>query len=205
MIMCICKKVNNRRNTNENIYGSILAVSNRKLCTRPFEEQIRRVCSYHPRALILREKDLPEEEYYLLAKKVMEICRDYKVSCIPHTYVDAARRLESQSIHLPLFLLEKYQGKLDDFTVIGTSVHSVEEAEKAQGLGASYITAGHIYSTDCKKGLPPRGLKFLSEVCGAVSIPVYAIGGIRLDGEQIHEVMECGAAGGCVMSEMMKI
>ena len=184
-------------------FDNILAVSNRTLCIRPFEEQIQRVCSHRPRALILREKDLPEEGYYNLAKKVMEICREYKVSCIPHTYVDAARRLGSRSVHLPLFLLERYQGNLDDFSVIGTSVHSVEEAEKAQRYGASYLTAGHIYVTDCKKGLPPRGLEFLREVCRSVDIPVYAIGGIRLHGEQIHEVMDCGAAGGCVMSEMM--
>lgn len=196
---------NINKDIHNNIYENILAVSNRKLCSRPFEEQIKRVCSHHPRALILREKDLPEEEYYLLAKEIMEICMEYKVFCILHTYVEAARRLEVQSIHLPLFLLERYQGKLDDFTVIGTSVHSVEEAKKAQMLGATYLTAGHVYATDCKKGLPPRGLKFLREVCGAVSIPVYAIGGIKLHGGQIKEVMDCGAAGGCVMSEMMLI
>lgn len=34
---------------------------------------------------------------------------------------------------------------------IGCSIHSVEEAVEAQNLGASYITAGHIYATDCKK------------------------------------------------------
>lgn len=36
---------------------------------------------------------------------------------------------------------------------IGCSIHSVEEAVEAQKLGASYITAGHIYATDCKKDL----------------------------------------------------
>ena len=41
----------------------IIAVSNRKLCNRPFLEQIERVCKIHPEAVILREKDLTEEEY----------------------------------------------------------------------------------------------------------------------------------------------
>ena len=44
------------------------------------------------------------------------------------------------------------------------------------------MTAGHIYATDCKQGLPPRGLDFLEEVCRAVDIPVWAIGGIGKDG-----------------------
>ena len=38
----------------------IIAVSNRKLCERPFLEQIERVCQMKPQAIILREKDLSE-------------------------------------------------------------------------------------------------------------------------------------------------
>ena len=108
-------------------------------------------------------------------------------------------------IHLPLFLLKENSEKLSDFLAVGCSIHSVEEAKEAQKLGATYLTAGHIYTTDCKKGLPPRGLDFLREVCNAVTIPVYAIGGIHAGTGQIREVMECGASGACIMSEMMKI
>ena len=46
----------------------ILAISNRHLCNQPFEDQIKRVCEWHPDALVLREKDLPEDEYKALAK-----------------------------------------------------------------------------------------------------------------------------------------
>ena len=48
----------------------------------------------------------------------------------------------------------------------------------AQEHGATYVTAGHIYPTDCKRGLAARGTQFLERVCRVVSIPVYAIGGI---------------------------
>lgn len=74
------------------------------------------------------------------------------------------------------------------FTKIGISIHSVEEAKEAEQLGASYLTAGHIYATDCKRGLPPRGLGFLKEVCREVSIPVYGIGGIKFDEEQWNDM-----------------
>lgn len=88
------------------------------------------------------------------------------------------------------------------------------------------MTAGHIFATDCKKGLPPRGLDFLKNVCDAVGIPVYAIGGINIASNynstasdspstydavrdisvpRLAEVMECGAAGGCIMSGMMRV
>jgi thiamine-phosphate pyrophosphorylase len=91
---------------------------------------------------------------------------------------------------------------LDYFTEIGTSVHSTEDALLACRLGATYLTAGHIFETDCKKGLPGRGLTFLKNVCDSVSVPVYGIGGITP--ENLEQVMETGATGGCMMSLAMK-
>ena len=89
------------------------------------------------------------------------------------------------------------------FTIRGASVHSVEDALRAERAGATYVTAGHIYATDCKKGLPGRGLDFLKEVCAAVRIPVYAIGGI--DETNADACIEAGADGVCMMSGYMKI
>lgn len=66
------------------MYRDLIAVTNRHLCSRPFTEQITRVCKLHPKALILREKDLPEEEYFSLARQVKEICEQFKVPFIPH-------------------------------------------------------------------------------------------------------------------------
>lgn len=168
-------------------------------------EQLERVCRYHPKALILREKDLPEKEYMVLAEEVLKLCGHYQVPCILHSYVETAEKLSHPMIHLPLPALEKYRGKLNDFRVVGCSVHSVEDALKAEKLGATYLTAGHIYTTDCKKGLPPRGLDFLEDVCKKVTVPVYAIGGIHMGTGQMEEVMKKGADGGCIMSEMMKL
>ena len=186
-------------------YKNVIAVTNRKLSSRPFLEQMERVCKLHPRAVILREKDLSEEEYAELAVQILTLCKQYQVPCMLHTYLETARKLQHPYIHLPLFLLEEYCGKLNDFRIVGSSIHSTEEAVRAQKAGAAYVTAGHVYVTDCKKGLPPRGLEFLKEVCTKVTIPVYAIGGIHAGTGQIQEVMDCGASGGCIMSEMMKI
>ena len=186
-------------------YKNVITVTNRKLSSRPFMEQMERVVKLHPKAVILREKDLSEEEYAELAAQILTLCKQYQVPCMLHTYLETARKLQHPYIHLSLFLLKENSEKLSDFLAVGCSIHSVEEAKEAQKLGATYLTAGHIYTTDCKKGLPPRGLDFLREVCNAVTIPVYAIGGIHADTGQIREVMECGASGACIMSEMMKI
>ena len=85
----------------------ILAISNRHLCNQPFEDQIKRVCEWHPDALVLREKDLPEDEYKALAKNILDICKAYDVPCILHTYWKAALELGHDAIHLPLPLLRE--------------------------------------------------------------------------------------------------
>ena len=88
---------------------------------------------------------------------------------------------------------------LHSFTDVATFLHA--DALEAQALGCTYITAGHVFETDCKKGLPGRGLEFLRSVCAAVDIPVYGIGGI--DADNIALVRNAGANGACLMSSMM--
>lgn len=185
----------------------VIAVTNRKLTRYPYLEQIERICYQKPKAVIVREKDLTEEEYFQLSSEVSKICEKHGILCIYHTFLQVAGKAEARAIHLPLSLLKDWNGKkpLEKFEIIGASIHSVTEAREAQKLGASYITAGHIYQTGCKRGVAPRGVDFLKEICRAVSIPVYAIGGIHVAGGQLEEVMNAGAAGGCVMSEAMRV
>ena len=88
------------------------------------------------------------------------------------------------------------------FEKIGVSIHSVQEALAAMRLGASYVTASHIYQTDCKKNLVPKGIDFLKEVVKNVDIDVYALGGIN--SYNIDECINAGASGICMMSQYMK-
>ena len=183
--------------------SEILCVTNRTLCREDFLTRIERIAACHPAGIILREKDMKPEDYKELAAAVMELCDRYDVPCILHSFVGAALELRADAIHLPLHILREMASEQKaQFRTIGASCHSVEEAEEAQRLGCTYITAGHIFETDCKKNLPGRGLDFLKAVCASVSIPVYAIGGISTD--NIASVRGAGAKGACVMSGLMR-
>ena len=183
--------------------SDILCVTNRHLCREDFLQRIEKIAETRPPGNILREKDLSEEEYKTLAEKVLNCCKKYDVPCILHSFVDAAMELGAENIHLPLHILREMDEKTKEtFKIIGASCHSVEEAQEAERLGCTYITAGHVFVTDCKKGLAPRGLEFLRKVCESVSVPVYAIGGIS--NANIDLVRKAGAAGACVMSGLMR-
>lgn len=188
----------------KDIYKDTIAVTNRHLCGKPFLEQIEAVCRLQPRALILREKDMEEEDYEELSRLVLPLCEAFQVPCFLHSFPETARKLHVDKIHLPLWKLEDEAKRGDGFPFTGASVHSAQEAKRAEELGASYVIAGHVFQTGCKPGLPPRGLGFLKEVCGAVTIPVYAIGGMELTESCLNQVKETGAAGMCVMSAFMR-
>lgn len=183
--------------------SDIICVTARNLCEGDFLQQIEKIAAVSPKSIILREKDLSEKDYRSLAEKAIDICRKYDTELMLHYYWETAINIKWKNIHLPLHILrELSEEDKGNFEHIGVSCHSVDDALEAQKLGAGYITAGHVFATDCKKGLEPRGLDFLRSVCESVDIPVYAIGGISPD--NIGLVRECGAAGGCAMSGFMR-
>lgn len=186
----------------------LLAITNRTLCLEPFLERIKKIAK-EERAdyLILREKDLSHKEYSSLAKDCKEILSSSNVRFIVHSDIEAALELSVDAIHLPfpifkekfLAMEEKTKAK---FSLVGVSIHSIEEAVFVEKNGGNYVMAGHIFATDCKKGISGRGLGFLKQICDSVSIPVYAIGGIQK--ENLPQVLEAGAAGGAMMSGFMR-
>ena len=183
--------------------SDIICVTNRKLCREKFTVRIAKIAEAKPKAIILREKDLPPSDYKALAAEIVGICQSYGVPCILHSFTDIADELQVNAVHLPLPLLKNCTDEQrSQLSVLGASCHSKEDAVSAERLGCTYITAGHIFDTACKQGLPGRGLDFLTDVCESVSIPVYAIGGINQ--ENYPAVLQTGAKGVCIMSGLMQ-
>lgn len=187
----------------------LIAVTDSASCPRPLPEQIERLAKLtelRPQAVILRAKALDKAAYRSLALQAQQSCEAAGIPLILHSDWQLARKLGVKRLHLPLALLRQLPTcERAYFTWLSTSVHSVEEAIEAQSLGATVLIAGHIYTTQCKAGLAPRGLGFLQNVCSTVNLPVYAIGGISFDASQHAELKAKGARGACVMSAYMKL
>ena len=182
----------------------IICVTKRKLCT-DFFATIERLAKSDVQFIILREKDLNEDKYFDLATKVYKICKSYNKTLVIHNYINVAIELGIKYIHLPYSEFCKTKRLHNYFKVVGTSVHSTDDAIYAERQGADYITAGHIFATDCKKGLEPKGIDFLKNICGRVNIPVYAIGGINENSvKKLKSINFKNFAGACVMSGLMK-
>lgn len=187
----------------------LIAVTDSASCPRPLAEQIERLTKLtelRPQAVILRAKSLDKAAYRTLALQAQQSCEAAGIALILHSDWQLARELGISKLHLPLALMRQIsEYERAYFTWLSTSVHSVGEAQEAQALGATVLIAGHIYTTQCKAGLAPRGLGFLQNVCSAVNLPVYAIGGISFDASQHAELQANGARGACVMSAYMRL
>lgn len=176
----------------------IICVTNRKLCAGDFIARLSEIARGGADYVILREKDLSEAEYAELAERALAVCGERLVL---HGTVALPLLRRLPRIHLPLAVLENNPALRREAVLLGVSVHSPEEAKRAEALGADYATAGHVFATDCKRGVPGRGLDFLKETAASVRIPVYAIGGISA--QNVAAVRGAGAAGACVMSGLM--
>ena len=195
-------------------------ISNRKLCENEnLEKQIEKIFSAYQRkiilenfeivALTLREKDLYKNEYLKLVEKIYPICQKYRIDLILHQNYDLRldNKYNIKGLHLSYNTFKSLNKNIREelikkYKKIGVSIHSIDEAKEVEMLGATYIVAGHIFKTDCKKDLEPRGLEFIQELSSALIIPIFAIGGINQ--ENSHLVINNGAFGVCMMSSLMK-
>ncbi len=179
----------------------LICVTHRLLCPDDFLARLSRIAAQRPHAIVLREKDLSEAEYEALARECLAICRRYDVPLNVNTHIEVARRIGCGGVHLPFRLLMEQRDALGDFARVGVSLHAPEEAAQLAGTPATYVQAGHVFPTDCKAGVPPRGLSFLRSVCQATRLPVFGIGGMTA--ARYPAVRETGAAGVCIMSGLM--
>ena len=86
--------------------------------------------------------------------------------------------------------------------IIGRSTHSFDQALAAQRDGADYIGFGPLFATPTKPGRPPIGLDAIRRVHDAVTIPIFCIGGIKL--ENLEQVLAAGAKRVVIVSGILQ-
>lgn len=126
-----------------------------------------------------------------------------------HNFADFALRAGERNLWLPLGALRSFGAARGaeflraNFKKLVASCHSEAEAREALELGASAICMSHIFATDCKAGLAPRGLNLIRAVRGFYDGEIYALGGITP--RNFASVLSAGADRIAVMSSAMAV
>lgn len=148
----------------------------------------------------LREKYMDDEELLREAVRLKKLCHDYGVPLIINDNVDVAIRAGADGVHvgqddMAAAEIRRMAGK--DF-IIGVTAKTVEQAKRAEADGADYMGVGAVFTSPTKKGAIRITKADLQAICGAVSIPAVAIGGIGFD--NMAELKGMGMAGFAVVS-----
>lgn len=150
--------------------------------------------------LQLREKKLNEEAFYEEALEIKKLCKEYSVPFIINDNVDVALRCDADGVHVGQSDMEAQdvRAKLGPNKIIGVSARTVEQAVKAEKMGADYLGVGAVFSTSTKLDAREVSWETLKEICETVSIPVVAIGGITAD--NLSQLAGTGVEGVAVVS-----
>ncbi|MWV45417.1 thiamine phosphate synthase [Paenibacillus sp. HJL G12] len=136
-----------------------------------------------------------------LARRILVICRSFSIPLIINDDVDLALAIDADGVHIgqddePA---ERVRTRIGD-KILGLSVHSVEEAKRAENLAVDYFGVGPIYPTqskdDAREAQGPGVLRDLRRE--NVSLPLVGIGGITA--ERAADVIGAGADGIAVIS-----
>jgi thiamine-phosphate pyrophosphorylase len=192
---------------NKSINFKLYLITNRKLVTHypSLITAVREALKGGVRAIQLREKDLVTNELIQLAYKLRTLTSRYKARFFVNDRFDIALAVGADGVHLtqnsiPVYAVKKsVRNKL----LIGASTHSLKEAKQAELEGADFITIGPVYRTPSKlKYGKPLGISTLEKVSKNITIPAFAIGGIK--SSRIMDVKRTGAYGVAMISEILK-
>ena len=152
--------------------------------------------------LQLREKDLDMDAFADEAVQIRALCRRYGVPFIVNDSVEIALRCGADGIHVGQRDMppDEVRARVGPDCIVGVSAQTVEQALRAERLGADYLGVGAVFSTSTKRDAAPVSRETLREICAAVSIPVCAIGGITL--ENAPALAGTGIAGLAVVSAL---
>ncbi len=152
----------------------------------------------------LRGKNRSIDELTLLAEKLLRLTARTEIPLIANDHAQIAQRVDVQGVHVGQDdeSIEAVRAQVERPIIVGKSTHSTEQALGAEREGADYIGFGPIFPTPTKPDYSPIGLSQIHEVHKRVSIPIFCIGGIKL--ENIRQVLAAGARRVVIVSGLLQ-
>jgi thiamine-phosphate pyrophosphorylase len=164
------------------------------------EQQVAETIAGGATMIQLREKNASEEEFARLAHSVKRVTDELGIPLVINDSLAVALACDAAGLHIGQDDGDaaETRKKIGTGKLLGVSVHTVDEALAAERAGADYLGVGAMFPTSTKDDARAISPEVLSAICGAVRIPVLAIGGITAD--NAGKLTGCGIAGIAVVS-----
>ncbi|MDA0654970.1 MAG: thiamine phosphate synthase [Proteobacteria bacterium] len=183
----------------------ILLITDRKQAVRPLIEVVAAAFDGGCRWVMLREKDLGDDDRLALLHRLLEIAQPYNATVIVNGDLEAALSAGAHGVHLPQKNIDPTTARerLGENALIGVSTHTLAEAQTAAAGSADYITLSPVHLSPSKPGygpaLTPDGF---AKIAAQIPLPVLALGGV--EAANTPPLMASGAAGIAIMGTIMR-
>jgi thiamine-phosphate pyrophosphorylase len=171
---------------------------------RPLAAILKEAASHGVRLFQYRDKEAGMKLAYERAVSLREAAAETGSLLIINDRCDLAMAVDADGVHLGQNDLPVAEARalLGGEKIIGLSTHSPEQVRSAEPEGPDYIGFGPIYSTMTKRDHDPVvGIAGLRAVRGMTSLPIFAIGGIKI--ESLPDLFRAGADGVAVASAIL--
>ena len=151
----------------------------------------------------LRDKMCSIPELVAMGKRIRVVTRRTGTLFIVNDRLDVAIACGADGVHLGQDDMQVSSARAiapHDF-LIGVSVGSRDEAQRAIKEGADYLAASPVFPTAQKTADKFCGLDGIHRISDGVDVPVIAIGGIGM--HNVCDVMRAGADGVAVISAVV--
>jgi thiamine-phosphate diphosphorylase len=150
----------------------------------------------------LREKNVAHDQVVAIARAVQAVCSACSIPFVVDDDVDLMLELDADGVHVGQHdcAADEVRRRIGGRKLLGVSVQTPEQAVKAEASGADYLGTGAVFSTSTKPDADTVTAAQLAAVCGAVTIPVVAIGGIN--NRTVKSLAGTGIAGAAVISAL---
>lgn len=178
-----------------------LVTDNRLTAGRPLESIVEEAVRAGVTLVQYRDKDADDGAFADKAIKIIEICHNYGVPVLLNDRAHLVTALGADGVHLGQDDLPVREARtlVPPGAIVGVSVRDTAQAKAAQCDGADYAAVSGVFPTGTKADVGEvLGLRGVSDICRAVSLPVVAIGGITA--ANAAQVVRAGARGVAVVT-----
>lgn len=171
----------------------VYAISNvQEMGERAFLQALKQQLDQGLQLLQIREPQLDGTAIAKLSEQVLQLCAPYDCRCLLNGSPEQALQLGYQGVHLNSQRLMTLTKK-PDHLLVGTSCHNRAELEHAQSLHLDFALLSPVLPTKSHPEATGLGWEQFDEMLNGLEIPVYALGGMRL--EHLSQAQSCGARG----------
>jgi 8-oxo-dGTP diphosphatase len=131
------------------------------------------------RLVQFRAKRLNDDDYRILAQKVIALGREYGAKVLLNTTPTCAREMEADGLHLSTAQLQQLEERpAGTGRWLAASCHNLQELRHAMTVGVDFAVLSPVKATRSHPGQEPIGWDAFQLMSEQSAIPLYALGGM---------------------------